>query len=180
MKKDLRQSIKLVLENKTNKIEASQLILGRLANLDVYKKAEIVFCYKSVDNEVNTEIIISDLLSSKKTVCVPRTTQEMHFIKIDKDTVYSKGAFGIKEPSFGEEITNCDLMIVPMVAFDKNCNRMGHGKGYYDRYLFNKNCFKIGIAFEEQEGKFEVYPHDIAMDMVITEKNIFLKTNNLS
>ena len=62
-----------------------------------------------------------------------------------------------------------------MVAFDNKRNRMGMGKGYYDKFLTKYNeCFKIGIAFEEQRiNEVPTEAHDISLDMIVTENNIY-------
>lgn len=174
MNKEVRKYIHACLKMMTNKESASKKIFETLASLDMYKKAQTVLCYISLENEVDTAFIIENALKSQKTVGVPVTKDIIKFIKIDKSTVYQRGAFGIKEPISGEEIRDFDLIIVPMVAFDKDCNRLGHGKGYYDRYLADKKSYKIGIAFAEQETNFAVHPHDIPMDMVITQDKIFV------
>lgn len=172
--KDLRQIIFEKIKNKKDKDVSSKAIFEKLIFLDAYKKAKIIFIYMSLKSEVDTSIIIKNALQDKKTVGMPAVKEELVFIKIDKDTTYKKGALGVLEPTAGEELKACDLIIVPMVAFDKKCNRMGHGKGYYDKFLADKSCYKIGIAFAEQEIDFAVFPHDIAMDMVITENNIYI------
>jgi 5-formyltetrahydrofolate cyclo-ligase len=63
-----------------------------------------------------------------------------------------------------------DLFIVPCVAFDRNCNRNGHGKGYYDRLLKNITVAKIGVAHENQLiAELTPTSYDVPMTMVITE-----------
>lgn len=171
----LRQEIYKVMQNKENKDLASKQIFNQLVKLDAYNKATTVLCYMSLKNEVDTSYIIEDALKNKKTVGLPITNKHLKFVSVDKSTIFKRGVFGVREPVTGTEIKDFDLIIVPMVAFDSDCNRMGHGKGYYDKFLENKSCLKIGIAFSEQEAKFSVFPHDIAMNIVITENNIFIK-----
>lgn len=66
-----------------------------------------------------------------------------------------------------------DALLVPGVAFDSNKNRLGRGGGYYDRYLQNFSGPKIGIFYSEQERKaFEVEPHDMKLDYIVTDKKI--------
>jgi len=81
-------------------------------------------------------------------------------------------SFGILEPE-GEsftELQDIDLIIVPGVAFDKNNNRLGRGKAYYDKLLNYVNCHKYGVCFD-----FQLVPnvpadqHDVKMDKVITD-----------
>jgi len=73
--------------------------------------------------------------------------------------------------------TAIDLYIIPGVAFDKQGNRLGRGGGFYDKLLFGKNSFKIGLAFEIQI--VDTVPHeahDIPMDFVVTERGVYGKT----
>lgn len=67
-----------------------------------------------------------------------------------------------------------DLFIIPLVAFDADKNRLGYGGGYYDRALENNDSTKIGIAYQAQKAeKLPVEEHDIKLDMIITEANIY-------
>lgn len=101
----------------------------------------------------------------------------MKFIKIDKNTKYIKSNFGVMEPlNYSIYKQKMDLIIVPLVAFDENCNRIGYGKGHYDRYLENKNTKSIGIAYEEQKcDHIPVEKHDKKIDQIITDKKVYYK-----
>lgn len=175
MNNKVRKDIFERLKKMSDKDSASKAIYEKLIALAVYKNSRKLLCYISTPQEVGTADIIENALKNKKSVGVPITKEELSFVAISKDTQYIRGAFGIFEPKGGREMTEFDTVIVPMVAFDEKCNRLGHGKGYYDRYLRDKNCYKIGIAFAEQEAMFEVHSHDICMDMIITQDKIFVK-----
>lgn len=74
----------------------------------------------------------------------------------------------------GNDTTNIneiELIIVPAVAFDRHGNRVGRGKGYYDRLLSDSKATKIGVGYDFQliEEGIDTDPHDVQMDMVITE-----------
>ena len=66
---------------------------------------------------------------------------------------------------------DCDLLIIPGVAFDEAGHRIGHGMGFYDRLLrYPHQALKIGLAFEAQMAKaIPVEPHDVSVDMILTE-----------
>ena len=88
-----------------------------------------------------------------------------------------RGPFGIWEPAFSPESISIekeiDLIIVPGVAFDRQLNRLGRGKGYYDRLLTTLQVPKIGIAYSFQLRKqVPVEAFDRKMDLLITEKEI--------
>ena len=87
-------------------------------------------------------------------------------------------SMGILEPDISKKIVIPDLIMVPLVAFDKNLNRIGYGKGYYDRILQKINRFKkkavfLGIAYSFQKcQKVPVNKHDVKLDYIFTEKGI--------
>lgn len=96
----------------------------------------------------------------------------MDFLRITSFNDLSKGAYDILEPTTQEKIRpkDLDVIIVPIVAFDKHKHRIGYGKGYYDRYLALTPAKKIGIAFSFQEtDEISVDPFDVDCDIVITE-----------
>lgn len=132
------------------------------------------FVYVSFSNEAKTDKIIEYLLLNNKEVFVPKIkNQTMVGVKINKNTNYKINSFGILEPS--EKSTNFDnfVAIVPCLMVDKFGNRLGYGKGFYDKFLKNKTAKKIAICFDFQLSDFVPNDkHDIKMDMVITDKQI--------
>lgn len=125
------------------------------------------------------EADVSSLIECKELCCcVPKTYPDhtMIFYQVDQDTVYEKSSYGIREPKAAIEVKKdqIDVMIIPMVVFDEQKNRMGHGKGFYDRYLKHYKGLKIGVAFECQKAQsLIVQPHDVAMDLIITEDAVY-------
>ena len=76
------------------------------------------------------------------------------------------------------EKADIDIVIVPGVAFDKKYNRMGYGKGYYDRFLKDMTALKIGVCHSFQlVDEIPSEPHDIKMDMIVTEREIWSREN---
>lgn len=125
------------------------------------------------------EVDVTSLMTREDiSCCVPKTFSDhsMVFYQVDQDTVYEKSSYGIREPKAALEIqkNQIDVMIIPMVVFDEQRNRMGHGKGFYDRYLKDYQGLKIGVAFECQKAeKLIIQPHDIPMDLIITEDAVY-------
>ena len=81
----------------------------------------------------------------------------------------------IREPQGGRLIRPqaLDVILVPLVAFDAQCRRLGHGAGYYDRYLAQTDALRIGVGFACQKvDAIHALPHDIAMDLIVTEEEI--------
>ena len=167
----IRKNGLLKRQNIHNKKELSTVIVDKLLNIDIYKKAKVVALYYSLPMEVNTIDLINKALIDK-IVLLPKVVNEnIKFIKINSNTKYLKSNFNVLEPIGEEYLGNIDLIIVPGVVFDKNKNRLGYGKGYYDKYLCSKDIYKIGICFSEQIiDNIPNEKHDIKVDMIITEK----------
>lgn len=103
---------------------------------------------------------------------------DMAHILVSEMTEWEINAFGIHEPSEGEEIPAdlFDLVLVPMVGCDTRGNRIGYGKGYYDRFLVQcrPDCIKLGLSFlEPLEHDIEPDPWDVKLDYCITPKQIY-------
>lgn len=158
-----------------DKQSASEEIFNKVINLDQYKKADSIFIYLSTDREVNTDKIIKDAFQNGKRVFVPVTKDIIYLTEITESTIYINGKFGIREPAvFKKADIEPDIAIIPLVGFDKDRNRIGQGKGYYDRYLKEYSGIKIALAFSVQQTiKVITEKCDIKMDMIITEENIY-------
>jgi 5-formyltetrahydrofolate cyclo-ligase len=98
-----------------------------------------------------------------------------------------KNRWGIPEPKMPVEYVQpmmLDMVLVPLLGFDLQGNRIGYGKGYYDRFLplLRPHCLKVGLAFELSlvaEG-IPVEPHDVRLDFVVTERNVYRLNENLN
>lgn len=168
---DIRKRIDLF----TKKTQASEEIYKKAIVLYEYKKAKNVFIYLSTDKEVNTAKIIEHAFSKGKRVFVPVTKDTMFFSEIFADTIYVKGKYNINQPK-EEKKTDIepDIIFIPLVGFDEEKNRLGQGKGYYDRYLRNCKAKKVALAFSiQQANRIFIEKCDIKMDMIITEEKIF-------
>lgn len=151
-------------ENRENR--ATDAILLYLKN-NGFEKIAI---YVSVSDELSTREIVNRLLSLDKRVFVPVcvSESEMVFTEINAETEWIKGAYGIPEPKIRTPETDFDAVIVPLVAFDGNKNRLGKGKGYYDRFLSDSKARKIGVAFREQKAEFvPTEKTDVKLDEIL-------------
>lgn len=160
-------------KNIPNKQIKSNIIFHKIIETDIYKKSKTIALYNSLENEVSTKELITYSLNNNKEVYLPKVVGEkLLFYKISSDEEFVLSSFNIKEPKGDNSklMKEVDLVIVPGVAFDKECNRMGYGKGFYDRFLENRKTYKIGICFKEQiVEKIITFPHDIKMDEIITD-----------
>lgn len=171
MKKELRKEILYLRDNLEDRYNKSISIKNKIMDLDVYKNSKVIALYSSMKSEVDTKDLIKESLSLGKSVLLPRiiNKNKMIFIEINNDTEYERNSFGVLEP-IGKEVSDIDLMIIPGVAFDKFNNRLGYGRGYYDKYLKDKDIYKIGICFIEQMvDNIDVEDHDIKMNLIITD-----------
>lgn len=103
---------------------------------------------------------------------------EMQAVHVDDNSLFETNQYGIDEPIGGVPIPAdaIDLSIIPLLAFDKIGNRVGYGKGYYDRFLdkCNKHCIKIGFSyFDAIDMIDDLSPFDIRLDYCITPERIF-------
>jgi 5-formyltetrahydrofolate cyclo-ligase len=160
----------------------SRFIFTKLINTTVYKSAETVHCYVSINrqNEVETRNLIQYMLVHGKMVVVPKMGESgllTHYKIRDLEELHVN-SWGVAEPASNNEnrieAAELDLVIVPMVAGDKQKNRLGYGKGFYDRFLNGINAFKTGILFDSQLcGKtLPTDKFDVQLDMLITESAI--------
>ena len=171
-KKFLRKQIALVKKSysKSQLIELSTPIINKIQNNQKFLSSRYVLLYHSLPDEVYTHDLINKCLSSK-TVLLPIVNKDILQIREYRSINDTEiGSYGIVEPQ-GKEFTDyslIDLAIVPGVAFDKNHNRLGRGKGFYDNFLSIVNCYKIGICLPFKIlDSLPTDNHDIKMDEII-------------
>ncbi|WP_427170307.1 5-formyltetrahydrofolate cyclo-ligase [Fusobacterium nucleatum] len=154
---------------------ASDKIFQKLLQNEDFKNAKVVMSYMDFKNEVKTNKINSFVKDSGKILVLPKVIDKETMIVIEDKNQYIVSPFGNKEPDGEEYKGNIDIIITPGVAFDRNKNRVGFGRGYYDRFFIKyPHSTKIAIAFEEQiisEG-IEADIYDKKVDILITEKDI--------
>ena len=184
-KSELRNTYSLKRKNLSNfQInQRSILISKKLLNIPIWdKKFYHIFLTSKKNNEIETKFILSMLAQKNKKVVVPRLIDlnNLEHILLTKQTILKENSYGIPEPQkynnkiiFPQEL---DVIIVPLYIFDLNGNRVGYGKGYYDRFL--KNCrddvIKIGISlFEPVKSISGISRNDIALNYAITSNSIF-------
>lgn len=135
-------------------------IARRLFETAEYKNAKSVFLYISVREEVSTEIILKKAFIDNKKVSVPLCDVKNHTmtpIEITSVSQLKSGAYSIFEPDLNlvekgvlkPVLSGIDLVVIPGVAFDIHCRRMGMGGGYYDRYLKNFKGVSVGLVYQE-------------------------------
>lgn len=155
--------------------QSDAAIEARLLSLPEYIAAKRVFVYFSVGREVKTQGIIARALADGKKTALPVCEEDykMSFRLISDMRELSPGKFGIPEPApDAQELTPQagDIMIVPALCCDTLGNRLGHGAGYYDRYLAQCDCFTVCLCRKRMlESTVPTEPTDIAVSFVLTE-----------
>ena len=175
-KPQLRQTLLQLRQNLSEEeiYQKSQSICRQIAGLEVFDKAQNILSYYPHNKEVDLLPLIDQ--HPEKTWHLPQLTSGNEFIALPFTSLneLQKNRFGIPEPikKTGERYEDqLDLILIPGVAFDPKGNRLGMGKGYYDRYLKTvPQAFKVGVAFSEQLlDQIPVEAHDEPVDLLITE-----------
>jgi 5-formyltetrahydrofolate cyclo-ligase len=181
LKKLMRSRCREILEGVDDSYikEASDAITSRVLGTEEYASAETIFCYMSMGREPQTDALIERALADGKRVCIPLCLDDhkMEAKLYKKGDELSHGAYGIREPLASAETVDpseIDLGIIPCVACDRHGKRIGHGAGYYDRYLTGTEFHKMALCFEKLiMGNIPWYKTDVLMDSVATDENIY-------
>ena len=148
-----------------------------------YKKKNVnLSSYYPSSFEVNVLKLFETDIINKLKILLPVLTGNnnmMHFYKWEKNNVLQINHFGMLEPALLSDHIVPDIMLVPLLAYDKQNNRLGYGGGFYDRYLnkylkTHSNILTIGIAFSFQKHhKLPASNNDVKLNYILTEKGIF-------
>lgn len=152
----------------------SSVIIGKIEVMLEFLKAKTVFIYWSLPEEVQTHDFIRKWMDIKTFVLPQVNSNKLTLRKLSSVDELKKGKkLGIMEPTgeLVQDFSSIDLAIVPGVAFDREGNRLGRGKAYYDKILPKlERVYKVGVAFDFQIMKsLPVDNHDVPMDIVISD-----------
>lgn len=156
-------------------VEKQSMEIGKkiLATREIIA-AENILIYLPVHKEVETKFIIDELFALGKSVYIPAYKSKGYIIgKFPNWEDLEAGPYGILQPKapIAAEVNVIEAAILPGIGFDLFGNRLGYGKGVYDQLLTGSRAFKIALAFDFQiVDKLPVRQHDIAMDMIVTER----------
>ncbi len=182
-KKSLRQKAKAERQKLSQEeIEDKSLaIANQLLRMDILDKLYYhLFLTIEEQKEINTEYILQILAGKDKEIVISKCEFEtlgmIHFLLTD-NTKIKKNSYNVPEPVDGIEVpdTKIDVVFVPLLAYDKQGNRVGYGKGFYDNFL-NKckpETIKIGLSFFPPEEKIEgVSANDVKLDFCVTPDGV--------
>ena len=160
---------RMYLSEREIKSKSRLIVSNILSHFYLFNKS--VGCYSSIRNEVN----ILDISKYTKGVSLPSVSNNgMIFKKWNTVDPLKSGDFGIMEPIDPSEVVQPDVLLIPLVAFDEKCNRIGYGKGFYDKYMANFSGIKIGCALDMQKvSSIPIDKTDIPLHYVVTENKVY-------
>lgn len=183
LRKEFLQKRKALAETEVD-VFSKQIHDWFFRNIPVHAYATIhTFLPIKRNNEIDTYLIINTLRKNFATdIVIPRSHEDgtMSHYLLTKDTVFEENKWGISEPSqvgsLQYSVFNIDLVLIPLLCFDKKGFRVGYGKGYYDRFLAEcrPDVLKIGLSiFEPIDEISDVTEFDVQMDYCITPNKIW-------
>ena len=161
--------------------EKSLAIANNLLRLDIWDKTYFhIFLPIVEQHEVDTEFILQILAGKDKEIVISKSdfeTREMSHFLLTDNTKIVKNEYNIPEPVNGLPVPTemIDVVFVPLLAYDKKGNRVGYGKGFYDKFLSQckPDVIKIGLSFFEPEEQIDdVIETDVKLDFCVTSEEI--------
>ncbi len=161
--------------------DMSLAIANVVLSLDIWK-FQFYHLFLPIERlkEINTEYLLHILQGKDKSVVLSKSdfgTQTLQHFLLEDHTNLITNSFGIVEPKTGIPIAPEQLQVifVPLLAYDVKGNRLGYGKGFYDRFLAacNQDVIKVGLSLFAPEAELQVTAQDIPLDYCITPKKIY-------
>lgn len=182
----LRKSFRLARQQITKKdrLAAAFAAANLFVAQDFFEKSQHIACYLACQDEFDASPLIEAVWAAKKQCYVPVIHEEkwLRFIPYEYGTALKKNQFGILEPAEQDQSilpADLDVVVLPLIAFDRYGHRLGTGGGYYDRtFAFlrgeeNPQPCLVGLAYAAQEtAEIEADPWDVPLNFVMTEKNV--------
>ncbi|MDE5726653.1 MAG: 5-formyltetrahydrofolate cyclo-ligase [Duncaniella sp.] len=176
-KDDIRRRIKArkTLLDDSDRESAAARVFGLLEQTAAFMMADRILMYHSLPDELSTRSFIHKW-AGRKHFYLPRVNGlNLEILPYDEQRL-ALGSFHIEEPT-GDDTASVDdmeLVVVPAVAYDRRGNRVGRGKGYYDRLLRETRALKVGVGYDFQlmDEDIPAEPHDVRVDVVITETRL--------
>ena len=168
----LRKKYKLIRKSVTEKNIKDNIIYNKVINDDVVKRCSTILIYVSFKDEVDTLKLIKFFVQNKRVAVHKIENNNMNFYNIKSLEELKSGYFGILEPVSNDLVTdfsNC-VCITPGICFDLNGNRIGYGKGFYDKFFNEVDIYKIGLCYKKcLVRKIDVNNFDKRVEKVITD-----------
>ena len=171
--------------SKQNHQKASYAIADGLQKLPQVMQAQTIAAYIAIASEVSLTKAIDSFRQQNKLVVLPcidiPKAGDMVFAPYAHGSSLETAGFGLSQPKISQcvPLENIDVVIVPLLAFNSSCYRIGWGKGYYDKFFAARQQrpappWLVGVGFAcQQEEQIIPQPWDVRLDMVVTEDNVF-------
>lgn len=171
IREQIRELKRLISD--AQKQEEANNVFCKIETLSEFKTAQSILLYWSTSGELPTHEVIEKWSGEKKIILPTVVGRDLVLKSYSSSGKMKQGALGIWEPDSSENYNGTiDLVIVPGVAFDSKKNRLGRGKGFYDRFFKRNNSVKIGVGFDFQLlNEVPSTKLDIKMDKIITASN---------
>ncbi|MFI4917985.1 MAG: 5-formyltetrahydrofolate cyclo-ligase [Legionellales bacterium] len=179
----LRDTIKQVRSkiSVSHQTASSKQICTQVCSLKQYQQAKRLALYHAVNGEIDLSALWHSAQAHEKRCYFPVLQDDctLLFLPATSSTPFKINQYGISEPDVSHDLAvdvgELNLMLLPLVAFDVRCTRLGMGAGYYDRTLAQQTkCQLFGVAYQFQRVDFlNPQPWDVPLDAVITEKAIY-------
>jgi len=174
-KKRIRFDLKHIKEDLSDEEKeiAAAAVFGKLESLSEFKSAKTIMIYWSAPDELPTQTFIKKWKAEKLIILPSIKGRKLRLKRYSSDVNMVQRALGIWEPDLKEIFDGkVDLVIVPGVAFDSKKNRLGRGKGYYDRFFRKQKTLKIGVGFDFQLiNSVPLNTWDKRLDLILTPSN---------
>ena len=170
------KQLKAMTPAAVRQVEAD-IVFSTIEKMAVWQQAQHILCYWSLPDELPTHEAVGRWLVAGKSIYLPRVKgDDLEIVPYHgPQSLDDNNRFHIGEP-VGDAVdpSMLELIIVPAVALDKKRNRLGRGKGYYDRLLGSTQCPTIGVVCDFQlVDEVPVEPHDRPLDYVVTSDSSF-------
>ena len=157
--------------------QASAAICRRLLEMPRVQQAKTVLSYRALPEEVDLSLLNDALRQRGVRLCFP-VSLAGGVLQAWEPGSWKQGRYGIWEPDRGDSVQvapeELDLVLAPCVGFDKKRDRLGHGAGYYDRFLSQTRAAAVAVAFEAQKlPRVAADRFDRAMDAIVTEERVY-------
>tara|TARA_Y100001958_G_C21242953_1_gene571509 strand:- start:2627 stop:3184 length:558 start_codon:yes stop_codon:yes gene_type:complete len=183
----LKNNLREIYKEKRKKISKSEIdnlsinIANKTLDISIWNYTNFhIFLTLEKFNEVNTNFILSILQGRDKNIYVPKviSNSKIQSILLQDNTILKLNKFGVPEPESGLSINSklIDVIFIPLLAYDIKGNRVGYGKGFYDRFLSKckNDLLKIGLSFFPPENQIiKTNSHDVPIDICVTPNKIF-------
>lgn len=154
--------------------EAPEKIIEFFFNFFKFPLETLIGAYWPIRTELDVRPLLHTLISKGFRCALPCTVPGgLQFRLWSPSLNLVEGKSNTLEPPLSSQLVTPEVLLAPLLAFDKKGHRLGYGQGHYDQYLADHEALTIGVGFKEQEvDSIAFEPHDFSLDYVLTEKGV--------